>query len=92
MKAYQQKWIDVLSQTNIPGWKFEALDNDVVIDVPTGRSIKEIADNLETVIAELSLDINLPKERMRFVITNGREELDYVLNPEETDLTTEDDK
>lgn len=89
MNPYQQKWIDVLQHANVPGWTITGQANNVLIHVPDNRSIKELADNLESVLADISLDITLPKERLKFIIQNSREEVDYVLNPNETDLTTE---
>jgi hypothetical protein len=86
MNAYQQKWIEVLQHANIPQWEINVEDGDILIHTPDNRSIKELADNLEAVLAEISLDITLPKERLRFVIRNSREELDYVLNPDKGDL------
>lgn len=88
MNAYQQKWIDILQAANVPGWKINARDEQIEIQVPDNRSIRELANNLETVVAELSLDIDLPKERLKFVVKNSREEVDYVLNPNDTDLNT----
>ncbi len=90
MNTYQNKWLDTLTQINLPGWKFAALGDDILITVPDNKSIKELSDNIETVVAELSLDINLPKERLKFVIRNSREEVDYLLNPNESDLNTEE--
>ncbi|OKS85113.1 hypothetical protein [Mucilaginibacter polytrichastri] len=86
MNAYQQKWIEVLQHANVPQWKIDGKGDDILIHVPDNRNIKELADNLETVLAEISLDITLPKERLRFVIKNSREEIEYILNPHESDL------
>ena len=90
MNSYQSKWLDTLNRINLPGWEFSALGDDILINVPDNKSIKELSDNLETVIAELSLDISLPKERLKFVIRNSREEVDYLLNPNDGDLTSEE--
>jgi hypothetical protein len=87
MSAYQQKWIEVLQHANVPNWTISDHDGGVLIQVPDNYNIKELADNLEIVLAEVSLDITLPKERLKFVIRNSREILDYVLNPDESDLT-----
>jgi fructose-1,6-bisphosphatase/sedoheptulose 1,7-bisphosphatase-like protein len=87
MNAYQQKWIEVLQHANVPNWAITGQDNDILIHVPDNHNIKELADNLETVLAEVSLDITLPKERLKFIIRNSREMVDYVLNPDESDLT-----
>ncbi|WCT13810.1 hypothetical protein [Mucilaginibacter jinjuensis] len=88
MSAYQQKWIEVLQHANVPNWKISDQDNDILIHVPDNHSIKELADNLELVLAEVSLDITLPKERLKFIIRNSGEMVDYVLNPGESDLTS----
>jgi len=90
MNAYQQKWIEVLQHANVPNWTINGHGDDILIHVPDNRPIKELADNLETVLAEISLDITLPKERLKFIIQNSRETVDYTLNPNETDLTTEE--
>ncbi len=87
MNAYQQKWIEVLQNAHVPNWEINDQDNDILIRVPDNHNIKELADNLETVLAEVSLDITLPKERLKFIIRNSREVVDYVLNPDESDLT-----
>ena len=34
MNAYQQKWIDVLTNANIKDWKIKPLDDDAIIDAP----------------------------------------------------------
>jgi hypothetical protein len=62
------------------------MDNDILIRVPDNHNIKELADNLETVLAEVSLDITVPKERLKFIVRNSREMVEYVLNPEKGDL------
>lgn len=87
MNAYQQKWIEVLQHANVPNWTIAGQGDDILIRVPDNHNIKELADNLELVLAEVSLDITLPKERLKFIIMNSREMVDYVLNPNESDLT-----
>jgi hypothetical protein len=87
MNAYQQKWIEVLQHANVPNWTITGQENDILIQVPDNHNIKELADNLEAVLAEVSLDITLPKERLKFIVRNSREVVDYVLNPNESDLT-----
>jgi hypothetical protein len=89
MSVYQQKWIEVLQHANVPGWEINAQGDDILILVPDNHSIKELANNLETVLAEISLDITLPKERLKFIIRNSREEVDYVFNPDESDLESD---
>ncbi|NCD70949.1 hypothetical protein [Mucilaginibacter agri] len=88
MNAYQQKWIEILQHARVPNWTISAAGDNVLIHVPDNHSIKELANNIETVLAEISLDINLPKERLKFIIKNSREEIDYVLNPGVDDLIT----
>jgi hypothetical protein len=34
----------------------------------------------------MSLDINLPKSRLKFIFHNGFENFEYVLNPDANDL------
>lgn len=87
MNAYQQKLIEILQHTNVPNWTIKPAGDYVLIRVPDNHSINDLANNLETVLAEISLDINLPKERLKSIIKNSREEIDYVLNPTESDLT-----
>ena len=86
MNAYQQKWIEVLQHANVPNWKISDQGNDILIRVPDSHNIKEFATNLETVLAEISLDITLPKERLKFIVRNSLEMVDYVLNPGASDL------
>jgi hypothetical protein len=86
MNAYQQKWIEVLQHANVPGWEINSQEDDILIHVPDIHSIKELANNLETVLAQISLDFTLPKYRLRFIIRNSREELDYIINPSDSDL------
>ncbi len=37
----------------------------------------------------MSLDINLPKERLKFIFHNGYEQFEYLLNPAGGDLNRE---
>jgi hypothetical protein len=86
MNAYQQKWIDVLAAANIPGWKIEPIGEDVHIEMPHVTDLKLIRDNLPETLAAISLDISVPKERLKFLFHNGYENFEYVLNPGEADL------
>jgi hypothetical protein len=86
MNAYQQKWIEVLKSANLTGWKIEAFDDDIFIEMPHVADLKLIRDNLPETVAALSLDINLPKERLKFIFHNGYENFEYLLNPGEDDL------
>ncbi|MDN3580968.1 hypothetical protein [Mucilaginibacter flavus] len=81
MNAYQQKWLDILHSSNLSGWKIEAQGNDILIDMPHITDLKLIRDNLPETLALLALDIELPKERLKFMIHNGYEQFDYLLNP-----------
>jgi hypothetical protein len=86
MNAYQQKWIDILHNANLPGWEITALGDDIRVVMPHVTDLKVIKDNLPTIVAQLSLDIDEPKQRLKFIIKNGYEEFDYVINPNHTDL------
>ena len=86
MNAYQQKWIQVLKAARLHDWKIEALGDDISIEMPHLTDLKLIRDNLPEVIGFLSLDIDVPKERLQFVVKNGYENFEYLLNPTEEDL------
>jgi hypothetical protein len=88
MNTYQQKWIDVLSNAHIKDWKIKALDNDILIDLPNGSSVPTILENLPEVVAKLSLDIDLPHERLKFILRNSGEHHEYIVNPTDEDLNT----
>lgn len=89
MNAYQQKWIDILQAANIKDWEIKAVDNDIYIEMPHVSDLKLIRDNLPSTLAALSLDINLPHERLKFIFHNGYENFEYVLNPNADDLNKE---
>lgn len=89
MNAYQQKWLDVLNGAGLKDWKIEAKGSDISIDMPNVTDLKLIRDNLPATLGAISLDINLPHERLKFIFHNGYENFEYVLNPTETDLTKE---
>ena len=91
MNAYQQKWIDVLTNAHIRDWKIEARGEDIAIDMPHVTDLKLIRDNLPETLAAISLDINLPHERLKFIFHNGYENFEYVLNPGVTDLQEDED-
>lgn len=86
MNAYQQKWLDVLHNANLKGWQIDALGEDIFIEMPHVTDLKLIRDNLPETLASMSLDIDVPKERLKFIIHNGYEQFDYLLNPGEVDL------
>ena len=89
MNAYQQKWIDVLKSAHIPGWKIEPRGEDIYVEMPNVTDLKLIRDNLPETLAAMSLDIELPKERLQFRFHNGHENFEYLLNPSEDDLNKE---
>lgn len=86
MNTYQQKWITVLNNAALPGWEIKEIDNDIMVVMPHISDLKVIRDNLPDIIARLSLDIDEPKQRLRFIIKNGYEEFDYIINPGQHDL------
>ena len=86
MNAYQQKWIDVLQGAKLKDWKIEARGEDIAVEMPHVTDLKLIRDNLPSTIAAISLDIDLPKERLKFIFHNGYENFEYVINPGEADL------
>jgi hypothetical protein len=86
MNAYQQKWLDVLRSVGLKDWKIEAQGDDIAIEMPNVTDLKLIRDNLPTTLGAISLDINLPHERLKFIFHNGYENFEYVLNPNAADL------
>jgi hypothetical protein len=89
MNVYQQKWIDVLNNAHLQGWKIEARGEDIFINMPHVTDLKLIRDNLPQTLGLMSLDIDLPKERLNFIFHNGHEQFEYLLNPSEADLNEE---
>lgn len=57
--------------TKLPGWKIEAQGEDILIDMPHVTDLKLIRDNLPETLALMSLDIEVPKERLKFIVPNG---------------------
>lgn len=86
MNAYQEKWLQVLKNANPTGWEISAQGEDIFIKMPHVTDLKLIRDNLPQVIASLSLDIVTPKERLKFIIENGYENFEYILNPGNDEL------
>ena len=86
MNPYQEKWIEMLTNAHIQGWKIEPLNNDIYIEMPHVTDIKLIRDNLPETLGAMSLDIHEPKERLKFIFHNGHEQFEYLLNPSEHDL------
>jgi len=89
MNPYQQKWIEVLKNANIPNWKIEAQDENIYIEMPHVTDLKLIRDNLPATLAAMSLDIDEPRKRLKFIFHNGYENFEYLLNPGEDDLNGE---
>ena len=89
MNAYQQKWLQMLQNANLQGWKVKPVDDDIYVEMPSVTDLKLIRDNLPATLAALSLDITLPKSRTKFIFHNGYENFEYILNPGESDLTEE---
>ncbi|QKJ30147.1 hypothetical protein HQ865_10370 [Mucilaginibacter mali] len=86
MNTYQQKWIDILNNAGLQGWEITPVGDDIMVVMPHITDLKVIRDNLPTIIGQLSLDIEEPAKRLRFIIKNGYEEFDYVINPNYSDL------
>ncbi|MGI4749533.1 MAG: hypothetical protein ACRYFB_02770 [Janthinobacterium lividum] len=86
MNAYQEKWIEMFQGAHIPNWQVKASGEDVEIQVPTNVDLKILRDNFPATVAAMSLDIAIPKQRVRFVLHNGQANTDYILNPTEDDL------
>ncbi len=86
MNTYQQKWLEILQEANLKGWTVKSAGDDIYIDMPHVTDLKLIKDNLPQTLAALSLDITIPKSRLKFIFHNGYENFEYILNPEEQDL------
>jgi hypothetical protein len=88
MNAYQQKWIEVLNNSHIPGWEIKPQDEDIYVEMPNVVDLKLIRDNLPETLGLISLDIEEHKERLKFIFNNGHEHFEYVLNPGNEELTS----
>ncbi len=89
MNAYQGKWLTLLQNANPPGWDIKALDDDIYIEMPSVTDLKLIRDNLPETLGAMSLDITIPKSRLKFIFHNGFENFEYILNPDDEDLNEE---
>ena len=89
MNAYQQKWVEMLQKANLQGWTVKAVDDDIYVDMPSVTDLKLIRDNVPQTLGLMSLDITLPKTRVKFIFHNGYENFEYILNPDEKDLNEE---
>ncbi len=88
MNAYQEKWIEVLNNANIKDWKIKPVDDDILVDLPESSHVPTNMENLPDVIATLALDMNLPAERLKFILRHVGEKHEYILNPTDQDLNT----
>jgi hypothetical protein len=89
MNIYQQKWLNILQNANLPGWQIKALNGDIYVEMPNVTDLKLIRDILPETLAALSLDIEVPKSRLKFHFHNGYENFEYILNPNDDDLNKE---
>jgi len=89
MNTYQQKWLEILQKANLKGWTVKAEGDDIYVDMPHVTDLKLIRDNLPQTLGLLSLDITVPKSRLKFIFHNGYENFEYILNPGEKDLNEE---
>jgi hypothetical protein len=89
MNFYQQKWISLLKNAHLQGWKINAQGDDIFIEMPNVTDIKLIRDNIPSTLAAMSLDIPEEKHRLKFIFNNGHEQFEYLLNPGEEDLNKE---
>lgn len=89
MGAYQQKWVEILQNANLPGWDVKTVSDGIHVEMPAVTDLKLIRDILPETLAALSLDINVPKSRVKFHFHNGYENFEYVLNPHDRDLNEE---
>lgn len=86
MNLYQQKWLDILQHANLPGWEIKALDDGIYIEMPNVTDLKLIRDNLPETLGTMSLDIEVPRSRLKFHFHNEYENFEYILNPNDDDL------
>jgi hypothetical protein len=86
MNAYQEKWVQLFQDAHIPNWKIKAQGQDVEIFVPADIDLKIVRDNFPETVAAMSLDITIPKERLKFILHNGHANTEYILNPTDADL------
>ncbi len=86
MGAYKKKWLQILQRANLQGWQITDTEDGILIDMPNVTDLKLIRDNIPATIASLTLDIDTPKERLKFTFHNGYETFEYVLNPHEHEV------
>ena len=90
MNTYQKKWIDTLKNANLKNWIIKPQGGDIFVEMPNVTDLKLIRDNLPETLGLMSLDINEPKQRLKFIFHNGHEQFEYLLNPAAEDLTQGD--
>lgn len=90
MNLYQQKWVEILQKANLNDWTVKTEGENIYVDMPHITDLKLIRDNLPQTLGLLSLDITVPKSRLKFIFHNGYENFEYILNPEEKDLNEEE--
>ena len=86
MNPCQQKWIDLLRNANLQGWKIELRGEDIYVEMPHVTDIKLIRDNIPSTLGAMLLDVEELKQRLKFIFHNGVEHFEYLLNPDENDL------
>lgn len=86
MNAYQEKWIELFQGAQLTNWQIKADGDDIEIQVPPDVDLKILRDNFPETVAAMSLDIAVPKERLKFVLHNGHANTEYILNPTDADL------
>ena len=67
MNAYQQKWVEMLQKASLQGWTVKAVDDDIYVDMPSVTDLKLIRDNVPQTLGLMSLDITLPKTRVKYI-------------------------
>ena len=67
MNAYQQKWVEMLQKANLQGWTVKAVEDDIYVDMPSVTDLKLIRDNVPQTLGLMSLDITLPKTRVKYI-------------------------
>ena len=57
-----------------------------VFDLVLGVVYYMLLKRVNKTLALLSLDIEVPKERLKFIFHNGHEQFEYIINPRAEDL------
>jgi len=53
MNPYQQKWIETLTNANIPHWTIKAQGDDIYVEMPHVADLKLIRDNLPATLGAI---------------------------------------